>query len=66
LNGPIGADVESSSHPSILSCTPDRSVRCASHGAVPLWYRPIRPMCPDRPEARTHRTIWTLTDTSTP
>jgi transcriptional regulator with XRE-family HTH domain len=34
--------------------------------AVPVWYPPIRPLRSDRPRTRTHRTIWTLTDTSTP
>jgi hypothetical protein len=34
--------------------------------AVPLWYRLLRPMRPDRPRTRTHRTVWTPTDTSTP
>ena len=33
---------------------------------VPLWYRLIRPMCPDRPGPWTRRTIRALTDASTP
>jgi hypothetical protein len=33
---------------------------------VPLWYRLLRPMHPDRPRMWTHRTIRTLPDTSTP
>ena len=33
---------------------------------VPLWYRLLRPMCPDRPQAGTMGTLGTLTDASTP
>src|SRR4029450_54771 len=33
---------------------------------VPLWYRPMCPLCLDHPRTWTQRTIWTLTDTSTP
>ncbi len=32
---------------------------------VPLWYRPMRPFCPQRPPAWKKRTIWTLADAST-
>ena len=33
---------------------------------VPLWYRLMRPMCPDRSEAWTQWTIWTILEASTP
>jgi hypothetical protein len=33
---------------------------------VPLWYRLLGPMCPDRPRTWTERASWTLTDSSTP